>query len=76
MSNRAEWVLNFSGAGVKFQRSGCQVVSGLGVKLKRNIRKYIIPKQSVVDFANGICYNGDTIINGRQYEQSSKGEQQ
>jgi len=39
-------------------------------------RKYIIPKRSVVDFANGVCYNADTIINGRQYDQSSKGEQQ
>ncbi|MCL2213357.1 MAG: helix-turn-helix domain-containing protein [Oscillospiraceae bacterium] len=28
-------------------------------------RKYVIPKQSVVDFVAGLCYNEDRIISGR-----------
>jgi len=36
-------------------------------------RKYIVPKQSVVDFVSGVCYNGSQIINGRLTHQSSKG---
>ena len=35
---RAETVSNLGGKGVKFQRSRCQALSGLGVKPKRNIR--------------------------------------
>ena len=37
-------------------------------------RKYIVPKSAVIDFATGACYNHGQIINGRQFQQSSKGE--
>ena len=38
-------------------------------------RKYVIPKKSVIDFLTGLCHNVDTIIDGRQIQQSSKGVQ-
>jgi excisionase family DNA binding protein len=36
-------------------------------------KKYIVPKQSIVDFATGICYTDSQIINGRLNQQSAKG---
>ena len=36
-------------------------------------RKYIVPKQAVIDFLGGACYNEDKIINGGLNKQSSKG---
>ena len=35
-------------------------------------KKYIIPKQSVIDFVSGICYN-DHAINSRSIQRSPKG---
>lgn len=35
--------------------------------------KYIVPKQAVIDFVSGVCYNDDQIISGRLIDQSSKG---
>ena len=40
----------------------------LKTKQIRHVRvgkKYIIPKQSVIEFIGGICYNDRQIINGR-----------
>ena len=28
--------------------------------------KYIVPKQSVIDFVSGVCYDGQWIIGGEQ----------
>ncbi|MCL2003520.1 MAG: helix-turn-helix domain-containing protein [Oscillospiraceae bacterium] len=36
-------------------------------------RKFLIPKQSVIDFLGVMCYNENRIINGGQNNQSSKG---
>lgn len=44
------------------------VYSLLRTNQLRHVRvgtKYIVPKQSVVDFASGVCYNNDQIVNGR-----------
>lgn len=52
------------------------VYSLLKTNQLRHVRvgtKYIIPKSSVIDFACGMCYNNDQIINGRLINQSLKG---
>ena len=36
-------------------------------------RKYIVPKKSVIDFANGVCYNVGEITGGRLHS-VEKGE--
>ena len=37
-------------------------------------KKYIVPKQAVIHFIDSSCYNKPQIINGRQNQQSPKGE--
>lgn len=34
--------------------------------------KYIVPKQAVIDFVDGMCYNDSQIINGRLNHQSAQ----
>ena len=43
-----------------------ELVRTSAIKCVRVGRKYIIPKQSVVDFMSDSCYNCNEIINGRQ----------
>jgi len=37
--------------------------------------KYIIPKQSVVDFVEGLCYNESKIISGRLQSARERSDQ-
>ena len=38
-------------------------------------RKYIIPKQSVIDFVAGLCYNESEIISGRLQSARERSDQ-